>query len=171
MGRLVITETELAEVETLKENGTLKEIRHSKISPDCVVMACGDGHEYLDIFDHHRTLCRANGEEMIHQHLANGGPLMLEESSPLNEDLPGDEWMIRQIRRSLYDIKHTRNLLLRLHTPCRGARIVGAGPTLQVGILRNVVRRLDSRLDGVKINRLFDVRYADGRLRSYFINL
>ena len=175
MSRKPLTTQEEAQILHLKEVGILVDIMEQKISPYTIVVACGDGHEYPDIFDHHRSLCRANGHEdnghlMIHHHLANGGPLVLAANSPLNHKLPGDEVLLAQMGDS-FEIKETHHVLLRLHAPCGAARLIGMGPNEQVEALADIQARIMQAYPVVRISRLFDVRYPDGRQRSYFINL
>ncbi len=170
MSRKPLTDEELSEISQLRDCGRLVDIEDRKLSPYVIVVACGDGHEYPDIFDHHRSLCRSKGHIMIHNHLANGGPLVLQANSPLNHGLPGDEVLLAQMGDS-FEIKETHHVLLRLHAPCGAARLIGMSPAGQIEALREVQQRIMAQYPVVQVSRLFDVRYPDGRQRSYFIDL
>ena len=169
--RLILNTEEADEIGTLLGDKRLVSIVGHKIWPHVVVCGCGDGHEEDDIYRHHHGLCKARDEEpMIHKNLTDGGALVLQWNWSLNFGLPGDELMIKKLGASMR-FKETNVLVLRVHAPCRAARETPMGPLKQYEALQVGKSRMLAAYPKTVVCPFFDVRYADGKLRTYFAEL
>lgn len=107
MGTATMSETDIAFIERGKENGLLMPVEEMN---SVIMVSCGDGHRFRDIFLHILTLVG-----FVHPVVLNGGPLLIadNESDPLRQ---GDV-MLANIDGAI-EIKGFKNIVLVSHWPC-----------------------------------------------------
>lgn len=155
--------------ERLREAGVLEPLDGNRLDQrkGVILVPCGDGRRFNDIFRHHRKVARSQRRNpLVHVLSLNGGALNIAEGSPLPEaERKGFSLMV--------DIAGARELMgistvaLYAHAPC-GAATKLTDPPLDieevVALLMKAKTRVKSIGDGITVSCFMHVeRMIRGR--------
>lgn len=116
MGTATMSETDVAFIENGKKNGLLMPVKQMH---NIVMVSCGDGHRFRDIFLHILTLVG-----LVHPVVLNGGPLLIADNE--NDPLRQGDVMLANIDGAI-EIKGFTDIVLVSHWPCAIALKKGLG--------------------------------------------
>ncbi|MBI5370210.1 hypothetical protein HZA85_03420 [Candidatus Uhrbacteria bacterium] len=144
MGRLSTFDREVIGI--LREENVLQDGEaHLLESPTgVIVVACSDGDQMPDIFDHYRDLARA-GEWPVRPHMLclHGGAMLIAPDCPLYRAFHVDELLLQHIREAEgLDLKGIGTVVLYVHAPCGAAGLANLTVVNQLDMLMRAKARV-----------------------------
>ena len=158
---------------SLRRGGVLRDIEQNQLdaSNGVILIACGDGDQFHDLFRHKIDIFAAQRDApRIHALTLNGGALVLSERSPLNKSLPNDLVLLDHIRGAI-KLKEILTVAIYVHAPCGMAKLHGINFEGTIQLLVEAKRRIRRELahPDLKVAAFCHVDWEDGK-RTYHVS-
>ena len=177
---LPLSESEQISFDVMKRNLIVQPVEAHRLdqAKGVIIVPCGDGDQFPDIYKHHSTVVMQSEHPRTHTLALNGGALLLPKTSPLNHGLREDLVLIYHIERARM-LKGIDTVALYAHWPCGVACDAEMNFFSALQLLVQAKERLKSELRIMgereemrvaKVACYMHLASPEGKRRTYFIS-
>lgn len=168
---MTLSDTDFQLYQNLRKAGVLEEIEPHRleINDGIILVSCSDGDQFPDIVRHMGDVLDTCGaKRRIHPFTDNGGPLILDLSSPLAANCRCEN-LLESIDGAR-ELKGIATVALCTHAPCGMARKIGLNLAEVIRSLKQGKANLENTHPGFVIRPFVQIDHRDGRKRTYFVS-
>lgn len=168
---MTLSDTDFQLYQNLRKAGVLEEIEPHRleINDGIILVSCSDGDQFPDIVRHMGdVLVTCGAKRRIHPFTDNGGPLILDPSSPLASNMRCENLLVSI--DGARELKGIATVALCTHAPCGMARKIGLNLAEVIRSLKQGKAKLERSHSGLVVRPFVQIDLPDQRKRTYFIS-